>query len=147
MGENKDRSLGRWLSILYRYGHCYLDKELNQYNLRSGQAIFLAILLEKDGMSQESLSSLLQIDKATTARAIKKLEQEGYVVRKPSPRDRRAKIIYVTEKALAIKPVLIIVGEKWTDILTNNFNPEEKELIIELLKKMAQNAAQYVKSN
>jgi len=77
----EDKLIVRWLSIVYRLGQSFLDKELKLYNLGSGQGMFLAGLLHRDGISQEHLSALLCIDKGTTARAIKKLEEEGYVLR------------------------------------------------------------------
>ncbi|KJS21570.1 MAG: hypothetical protein VR72_10080 [Clostridiaceae bacterium BRH_c20a] len=137
--DAKDKAIGPWLSVLYRTGQSYLDKELKAYNLGSGQGMFLAVLLHQDGISQENLSALLQIDKGTTARAIKKLEKEGYIIRRADPNDRRANIIRVTEKSLTIKPVLKRVVENWTDMLTKDFSKEEKEQVVRLLKRMAVN--------
>jgi len=137
----KDKAVGRWLSILYRTGQSYMDKELKPYNIGSGQGMFLAVLLHKDGIRQENLSTMLQIDKGTTARAIKKLEVEGYIIRNADPNDKRANIIRVTKKSLAIKPVLKRVVENWTDMLTKDFSEEEKKLVVRLLKRMAVNTA------
>ena len=46
-------SIGRWVSVLYRYGQSFLDRELKMYSISSGQYIFLIILLKRDGMRQE----------------------------------------------------------------------------------------------
>lgn len=46
-------------------------------------------------IKQEELSSYLSIDGANTTRAIKKLEKEGYVIRKQDEKDRRVKRIYL----------------------------------------------------
>ncbi|MBO8170149.1 MAG: MarR family transcriptional regulator [Thermoanaerobacteraceae bacterium] len=143
----KTQSIGRWISVLYRYGQSYLDKKLHPYNLSSGQFIFLVVLLEKDGVSQEFLAKRLNIDKATTARAIKKMEQAGYVVRKVDPEDKRARIIYVTDKALRLKPVLKNISEEWTGRLTEDFTVQEREIIFQLLQKMSRNAALLVKAD
>ena len=42
--------------------------------------MFLLELYKKDGKNQEELSEKLNIDKGTTARAIKKLEEEGFLI-------------------------------------------------------------------
>jgi len=143
---NNEKSIGRWISILYRYGQCFLDKQLKPYHLGSGQFIFLAVLLYKDGISQENLANYLEIDKGTTARAIKKLEEEGYVIRKTDPNDKRANLVKVTNKALAIKPLLQQISQKWTKKLTIDFTQEEEETVIKLLERMAENAALLIKS-
>lgn len=143
----KTQSIGRWISVLYRYGQSYLDKKLHPYNLSSGQFIFLVVLLEKDGVSQEFLAKRLNIDKATTARAIKRMEQAGYVIKKMDPEDKRARIIHVTDKALQLKSVLKNISEEWTGRLTEDFTVQEREIIFQLLQKMSRNAALLVKAD
>lgn len=142
--KENNTSIGKWISILHRYAQCYINKQLKEYNIGSGQYPFLAVLLREDGISQEELSCRLHIDKGTTARAIKKLEEEEYIVRKVDEKDKRAYKIYVTEKALKIKPVLFEALKNWTDILVTGFEQKEKEEVIEVLEKMASNAAFYM---
>ncbi|MBF8983603.1 MarR family transcriptional regulator [Lutibacter sp. B2] len=120
---------------------------MKPYNISRGQHIFLVALFKNNGINQEELSNNIKIDKGTTARAIKKLEEEGYVVREIDPADKRAYKLYVTEKALEIKPKFIEVLSSWTDILSDGFTEEEKEITLKLLKKMAQNATKITKIN
>ena len=75
--DNHSAPLRSWLSILYRYGRSHISKVLEPYNIGSGQYIFLMVLLKNNGISQEELSDYLKIDKATTAKAVRKLEQAG----------------------------------------------------------------------
>ncbi|MGI6226128.1 MAG: MarR family winged helix-turn-helix transcriptional regulator [Peptococcales bacterium] len=145
--NEQERSIGRWLSITYRIGQTYLDKNLKPYNLGSGQGMFLATLLCQDGISQKHLATALHIDKGTTARAIKKLEIEGYIVKKIDPHDKRVNLIKVTEKAKVIQPVLKKVWEDWINILTSGFSQEERKKAADLLQKMAQNAARHGNSD
>lgn len=124
-----------------------MAKELKEYNLGTGQYIFLLTLLKKDGISQEELSKSYYIDKGTTARAIAKLEQEGYVLRKKYEEDKRANRIYLTEKALEFKPVLFEILRKWVGILSSDLSKEEEVVAIKLLEKMGESAAKYMKEN
>ena len=142
MSENRN-SLARWISLLHRYGHIYVGKELKEYNISKGQYIFLNALYKQEGISQEQLSDYLKIDKGTTAKAIKKLEEEEYVIRKIDVKDKRAYNIYLTEKAIKIKPVVRKAMTDWIDILYSGFTEEEKELSLALLEKMGENAAAY----
>lgn len=142
-----DHSIGKWISIIYRYAQNYFSRELEPYNMGGGQFIFLLALYKEDGIHQECLSKLLNIDKGTTARAIKKLEEEGYVLRREDPMDRRAYKVFITNKAQAIKPEFYKILASWTDILSKDFTVEEKELAISLLQRMAENAADFVRIN
>lgn len=136
---------GRWISLLNRYIQAYISKHLKAYNLGYGQHSFLLVLYDNNGISQDTLSDILNIDKGTTAKAVKKLEDEGYVYREVDPDDKRAYRLYCTEKALNLKPVLFEVLRSYNDLLTANFTEEEKELTLKLLKKMSENAITLLK--
>ena len=140
--KNTESSIGRWISILYRYGQSYISKQLESYNIGSGQYIFLIILFRNDGISQEKLSEHLKIDKATTAKAIKKLAAEGYIKREIDSLDKRAYKVFLTPKALAIKPIVQDAIKSWEELLTSGLSENEIVLIKQLLDKMAKNAHQ-----
>ncbi|MGF7186322.1 DNA-binding MarR family transcriptional regulator [Desulfitispora alkaliphila] len=137
-------SLGKWISILYRYGHIFINKELEPHNIGKGQVLFLIALYHKDGLPQEELSLSLNIDKGTTARAIRKLETTGYIIRKQNTKDLRSHQIFLTEKAKAFEPHLFTILNRWTEILSEGMTEEEVETALRLLTKMASNAAGYI---
>ena len=139
MNENKN-SLGRWISLLHRHGHVYIGRQLKQYNISKGQYTFLNALYKKDGARQEQLSDYLKIDKGTTAKAIKKLEDDEYIIRKVDAKDKRAYNVYLTDKALKIKPVVRKAMMDWIDILFSGFSEDEKKTSLALLERMGENA-------
>ena len=139
MNENKN-SVPRWISLLHRHSHMYLGKQLKPYNINKGQYIFLNALYKKDGVRQEQLSDYLKIDKGTTAKAIKKLEEDKYIIRKVDANDKRAYNVYLTEKALKVKPMVRKAMMAWTDILFSGFSEEEKKTSLALLERMGENA-------
>ncbi|WP_058486608.1 MarR family winged helix-turn-helix transcriptional regulator [Defluviitalea phaphyphila] len=139
------KSIGKYISILYRQQQCYINKELEPYGISSGQFIFLNILYHKDGINQEEISNLLNIDKGTTARAIKKLEKTGYISRKTDPKDHRAQLVFLTEKAYKIRGKIYKVLKNWTQILISDFSEEDKEKTIKLLEAMTRNIDLYYK--
>ncbi len=142
MNENKN-SLGRWISLLHRHGHIYVGRHLKQYNIKKGQYTFLNALYKKDGIRQEQLSDYLKIDKGTTAKAIKKLEDYDYIIRKVDPIDKRAYNVYLTEKALKIKPMVRKAMMDWIDILYSGFSEDEKKTSLALLERMGENATTF----
>ena len=133
-------SLGKWISVLYRQGQIYITNELKPYNIGYGQFPFLNVLFEKDGIHQEDISQILSIDKATTGRALKKLEGEGYVKRVRDTKDRRAYKIFLTHKGRKLEPILHQILSQWTSILSFDFSEKENERIKQLLGRMYQNA-------
>jgi DNA-binding MarR family transcriptional regulator len=144
MNENKN-SLARWISLLHRYGHMYVGKQLKRYSMGKGHYIILNALYKKDGARQEQLADYLKIDKGTIAKVIKKLEDEGYIVRIVDEKDKRAYNVYLTEKALVVKPMIRKAMEDWTDILFSGFSEEEKRTSLALLERMGENATTFTR--
>jgi len=142
----KEDSIGRWISMLYRYGQIYVGKKMQPYGIGKGQFMFLIKLFQRDGLSQEDLTESLNFDKATTARALRKLEQEGYIIREKNEGDRRSNRVFLTTKARDIEPFIFEVLNNWTEILAAGFTPGEKKQVLGLLERMANNAAKYAKT-
>ena len=133
----------KWISILYRQAQIYTTNAFKEYNLSCAQSIFLVILYECDGINQEKLSEKLYIDKGATARAVKGLESQGLIRREVNEEDRRAYKLYLTDKALELKPYIIETMTKWEKILSNGMEEEEIQLVMRTLEQMSQKAIEY----
>ena len=132
-------NVGRWISVIYRQFQVYINNELKDFNINSSQYIFLVNLYIQDGINQEELASSLFIDKGATARAIKQLEDNGYIERKVNPQDKRAYKVYVTEKALSIKSDITEILDKWNETLSADLKEDEIKILIKSLKNMSSN--------
>jgi DNA-binding MarR family transcriptional regulator len=147
MAENTGRepkSLGRFISCIYRFTQIYIGKELENYNIGSGQFSFLMALYRKDGITQEDLAHLLHVDKATSARAVKKLEKAGYVTRKEDLKDKRKYRVFLTEKGRKIELIMKRISSEWTARLLSGFSESEKEVMTTVLEKMVENISEEV---
>lgn len=140
----ESESIGKYISILYRQAQSYITHHLKSYNIGSGQYIFLLALYRHDGINQEELSQELLIDKATTARALSKLEKAGYVTRSRDPEDKRAYRIFLTDRAWEVKPVICRTVQAWSSLLGADLSEEEKIHIGVILKKMVNNTRLYL---
>lgn len=142
-----DKSIGRYISILYRQAQSYIAGQMKPYDIGSGQYVFLLALYERDGISQEELSDQLMIDKGTTARALYKLEKAGYVIRQTDPEDRRAYNVFITDKARDVKPALYNILSSWTDILAADLSLKERNDLYIIMRKMVKSTMHYMKEN
>lgn len=141
--ENK-RSYIKAISAIYRYSQTYIGENIKKYNIGKGQWSFLTqLLFNEDGLTQEELSEKLHIDKANTARAVKKLEDEGYVYWEEDPKDARKKRIYVTDKSLGFEKEFHQVFKNLNKLLSQGFTEEEREIIRKLLFRMLDNIIEY----
>lgn len=144
MPNQLPESIGQLNSMLYRYGNIYMNEQLKPYQLSAGQYQFLLVLFYREGISQDEVASILKMDKGTTARAIAKLEAEDYVRREIDSMDKRARKLYLTERARQFEQQLRTILDQWKTTLTSGLTEEEQEQAFVLLGKMAKNAERYI---
>lgn len=136
-------SIGRYISHLHRVGANFLSKEYDKYDIGSGQYQFLIQLYLQDGISHDELTEKISVDKATTTRAIKKLESSGYVQTIINPHDKRKYLIYLTDKAQKVRDEIIDISLKWNHQLVGSLSSEELDTLFILLRKIARNNPGY----
>jgi DNA-binding MarR family transcriptional regulator len=137
-------ALGKWISVLSRYGQMYVTRHLRQFGVGPGQLPYLMHLYDQDGVSLDHLSKLVVVDKATSTRAVMSLEEAGLVTRVTDEEDRRVKRVFLTEKAHAIRPDIRKTLRVWAEVLTKNLTEEEAIQLVTLLEKVAEGAVDYL---
>ena len=136
--------IARFIWQINKNGLVYMARRLKEFNIGSGQLPLLMLLYNnKDGLNQEEISQLLNIDKGATAKAVFKLLDEGYIERKDDPIDNRMYRIYLTKKANKNKDKLLKIAKEWQEILLNGFQKNDKTHMLESLKKMKDNSMDY----
>ena len=134
-----NRHIGKYISLLHRKGSIFINRELSNYGIGSGQFMFLLELYIQDGRNQEELSERLKIDKGTTARALKKLEEQGFITRLKDKSDKRSNKIYLTQKAKDVQENVYDVLGEWNKKLRESLSKEEEEIVEKLLMKVCNN--------
>ena len=132
--------IGKWISVLYRCRKSFASRMLEPYGLGSCQYLFIMTLYHNDGASQEKISDCLKIDKTTTAKAIKKLEDGKFVIRVVDSEDKRAYKVYLTQKALDLVPFIQETMKKWENFVIADVPESERALLEKLLNRMAEKA-------
>ena len=130
------RGFGRLMSILHRQSQVYINWSLKEFGITSAEYSFLLYLYRKEKATQDELSSYLYIDKAATARAVKSLEQKGYVTKDKDNADKRFNRICLTDKARKHEAEIRKRIIRWSDFLTEGMDEETTDIILTALEKM-----------
>ena len=136
INETKRAPIGKYISQIYRKGNSFISKEISKFGIGSGQIMFLIELYKNVGISQEELSEILNIDKATTCRAIKKLEKEELLIKVKDENDKRAYKLYLTEKSKSIEDNIKNALNEWEKHISKELSQEEVNILINMLKKI-----------
>lgn len=133
----KRKPIGKLISYISRQNQKNLAKRLKPYQIGGGgQHSFLKEILLNPGINQDQLTTDLKFDKATTARAVKHLEETGYITRRVDTNDRRSYQLYPTQKGLDFGPILKEILVSFDQQLTGGLSDEEKDTLTTLLKKL-----------
>ncbi|MDF2589313.1 MAG: hypothetical protein K0S41_3154 [Anaerocolumna sp.] len=130
------KSIGRLMSILHRQSQIYFNNELKDFNITSAEYSFLLYLYHNDGITQDDLSTYLYIDKSATARAIKSLEQKGFIVRSKDVDDKRFNRVYLTDKAKEFGPEIKDRVLQWSKLLTQDMDKDTINFVYTALESM-----------
>lgn len=85
--------------------------EFTEFDLTKRQYLYLVRLCENPGIIQEKLAEMIKVDRTTAARAIKKLEIQGFIKKKNDEENKKIKKLYATDKGEKVYPFLKKDGE------------------------------------
>ena len=139
--HDSDRGLGFLLTDAARMLRKLIDRRLQPLGLTRAQWSILAVLSNRDGLSQSELADELEIEKSTAGRLIDQVEKSGWVERRSIPRDRRSWGVYLTDRA---KPLIVdietIILNTRLEML-RGLSPEQQQSLTVLLQALKSNLA------
>jgi DNA-binding MarR family transcriptional regulator len=93
-----------------------------------------------EGISISALAELARVRKQTMAQAVEQLERMGYVERRPNPRDRRSRLVFLTERGASVKPVTHAtaarVEERWAQMTSREELEALRASLLRLMTKL-----------
>jgi DNA-binding MarR family transcriptional regulator len=95
----KNESAGYLINHLARIFAQALAREIKPLGLAPGQFMVLLELWREDSLTQRDLVARLDVEQATLANTLSRMERDGLVRRAPHPSDGRAQVIRLTGRA------------------------------------------------
>ena len=141
--NDTDRGFGFLLTETARLFRQLIDRRLHPLGLTRAQWSVLAILSNRDGLSQSHLADALEVEKTTAGRLIDHVEKSGWVERRPIPGDRRVWGVYLTDRGRPlIAEVERVVLAVRTEMLGNLTPKQQHELtrVLQLVKSQLSQA-------
>ena len=140
-----DRSFGFLVHDVARlFGRRFNQRALLFLGLTRAQCKVLGYLARNEGINQAGLADLLEIKPMTLVRQIDRMEEDGWIERRPQPGDRRARRLVLTDKA---RPILDCILDFSNGVRTEAFaglSGEEGRHLTELLRRVHANLSERV---
>ena len=99
----REKSAGYLVNYAARLFGRRLHGAIAPLGLAPAQFLVLLELWEGDGLTQADLVSRLNVEQATLANTMSRMERDGLVERREKRGDRRARLIYLTDKARGLE--------------------------------------------
>ena len=138
MKTGKD-TIGFLLNDAARLMRKDFERRTRPLGLTRAQWQTLFHLARNEGCNQATLADLLDVEPITIARTIDRLELSGLVERRPDPGDRRARLLFLGERAHPLLEQLRALGAETREIALAGIDEDERTLLMTLLTKMRAN--------
>lgn len=118
-----------------------LQLRLSAHDIPFGYWSFLRILWEEDGLTQRELSARAGVMEPTTFRALKAMEERGYIVRKRAAHNKKNIYLFLTRKGRNLKGKLVPLAEEVNQIAVAGITSSDIATTRNTLLKMLSNLA------
>ncbi|QEX16898.1 MarR family transcriptional regulator [Hypericibacter terrae] len=138
-GYNPERSFGFLLYDAARLLRRDFDRRARSLGLTRAQWSVLAHLKRNEGSNQASVADTLELEPITLVRLLDRLEAAGWVERRPDPDDRRARQLFLKDKARPVLDQLMALAAETRAVALAGIDEREQDFLIEALIKVRAN--------
>jgi len=131
-----ERSFGFLVHDVARLFGRRFDHNGRRLGLTRAQCRTLAYIARNESINQAGLADLLEIRPMTLVRQIDRMEEAGWIERRPDPADRRARRLFLTGKARPILGRIMDVANETRDEALVRLKPAEVEQLMGLLDRV-----------
>ena len=123
--------LANHMARLFAHG---LHQSIKPLGLAPAQFMTLLELWASDGLTQKELVDRLDVEQATIANTLARMQRDGLIKRKPHPMDGRSQSIYLTQKAKDLKPGATMAAAAQNNLALSGLTEEQKKLFLKYMQ-------------
>lgn len=139
MAFDKQRSAGYLANHMARLFAHGLQDRIQPLGLTTGQFPALLELWAEDGLTQRELVERIDIEQATMANTLARMERDGLVTRRRHPSDARAQQVWLTEKAKALEVPATRAAMEQNAVALDGLTDAEKADFLDLMRRVIGN--------
>lgn len=136
MAFDRTTSAGYLVNHLARLFARAIHREIKPLGLSPGTFPVMLELWAEDGLSQRHLVERLNIEQATIANTLVRMERDGLIKRAKDPCDGRAQRIWLTEVGRTLRDPAIRAAQSVNAQALSPLSEEEREIFLATLPKL-----------
>jgi len=111
-------------------------EECRAFELTPVQYAALVAIQTHPGIDATRLSAVIAFDRSTLGSVIERIEAKGLVERKPSPDDKRIKLLYLTRPGAALLREIVPAVDRAQVRMLEPLKPAERKTLMALLSQL-----------
>jgi DNA-binding MarR family transcriptional regulator len=135
MTFKKDSSAGYLANHMARLFAVGLHRRIKPLGLATGQFPALLALWSKEGQTQKELVQALDIEQATLANTLARMERDGLIHRRASEEDGRVQQIFLTDKTKALQTEAVAAARSQNMAALADFTDEEIKQFLDFMRR------------
>lgn len=135
MTFNHTSSVGYLVNHMARLFFEELRKQIEPLGIVPGQFPTLLALWQQDGQTQRELVEKLDVEQATMANTLNRMERDGLIARRDHPTDGRAKIICLTDKARSVRDDAYAAASQVNDTALATLSSQERAQFVDFMQR------------
>ena len=136
MGFDKTASAGFLANHMARLFAAGLQRRVAPLGLAPAQFMVLLELWQDDGLTQRDLVERLDVEQATMANTLARMDRDGLITRRPSETDRRARVVEITPKARVMRDAAIAAAKAQNEAALAGLTGTERDELLRLMRKV-----------
>lgn len=134
----------KYINRISRCSSLFKNGKLEHEGLNGYQHVYIRNICREPGISQDYLAKSIYVNKSSVTRQLALLEQNGFITRTPSDKDKRVMQVYPTQKALNILPEIKRLSSEWESAITADLTDKERSIFLSVLERIMAKAAEKV---
>ena len=133
---DKSQSAGYLANHMARLFAIGLHERIRPLGLAPAQFMTLLELWAEDGLTQAQLVERLDVEQATMANTLKRMERDGLIDRRPHPQDGRAQQNWLTARAKELREPATLAAKDQNRLALAGLSQAERETFVELTRRI-----------
>lgn len=136
MDFDKDQSAGYLANHVARIFARGLAARIRPLGITTGTFPALLELWEADGLTQKQLVDRLDIEQATMANTLARMERDGLITRRKDEHDGRVQRVWLTERARALRAPAVAAANDENASTLAGLSEAERSRYVALMQKI-----------
>ncbi len=132
-------SLGILLNETTRLLNRRFDQRARAFGLTRAQWQVLKQLFRSEGINQAGLAERMDIEPISLCRLVDRMEEAGWIERRPDPADRRARLLFMTAQSRAVLDTMRALATDVYAEALDGLEPDEVQRFVTTLAHVRNN--------